>query len=76
MPMAHQAHLPFNLLTLFGQTQLRPHLAAERTAPLGFIEPVLNDLFGQLPAPLAFRAWTPTLLASGARGRSLGRCRR
>jgi hypothetical protein len=74
LPMPHQAHLPFNLLTLLGQAQLRPQLAAPGASPLGLTEPVLDDALGQIQAPLPLGAFAPALLASGSWARSLWLC--
>ena len=70
MPAAHQAHLPFDLLTLLSQARVGPKLAADRAGALRLSQGVMGGLFGQIQTPVPFGALAARLLPSAALGGS------
>ncbi len=68
MKVAHQTHLPFNLLTLLGQARFGPNLAAERAGALGLGEGVMGGCFGQMQTPSPLGAFAARLLPPASFG--------
>src|SRR5271166_2898274 len=70
MTAAHQAHLPFNLLTLLSQARDGPNLAADRAGALSLRQGVVGDSLGQMQTPLPLGAFGAGLLPPASLGGS------